>query len=130
MTADQDTATGPPATLVVLGAVGDLTARLLLPGLAGLANSRHVPIELVGSDRVDWDDDQWRMHREAEEHTRSAYDVAWGLIAERTRGGGTVRETAPSPFLADIQAALLDHQRATARRRPPAAAQADQLTLL
>jgi glucose-6-phosphate 1-dehydrogenase len=60
VTADQDTATGPPATLVVLGAAGDLTARLLLPGLAGLANSRHVPIELVGSDRVDWDDDHWR----------------------------------------------------------------------
>ncbi|UQU62596.1 glucose-6-phosphate dehydrogenase [Couchioplanes caeruleus] len=47
-------------TLVVLGAAGDLTARLLLPGLAELVNRRHLPMRLVGSDRADWDDDQWR----------------------------------------------------------------------
>jgi glucose-6-phosphate 1-dehydrogenase len=45
---------------VVLGAAGDLTARLLLPGLAGLVSGRHLTIELVGSDRADWDDAQWR----------------------------------------------------------------------
>jgi hypothetical protein len=41
-----------------------------------------------------------------------------------------VRETAPSPFLADIEEALLD--RATGRGRPPRPARAagDQLTLL
>ncbi len=49
-----------PPTLVVLGAAGDLTARLLLPGLAGLVNCRDLEIQLVGSDRMDWDDDQWR----------------------------------------------------------------------
>jgi glucose-6-phosphate 1-dehydrogenase len=47
-------------TLVVLGAAGDLTARLLLPGLAGLVSRRHLDIHLVGCDRVGWDDDQWR----------------------------------------------------------------------
>jgi glucose-6-phosphate 1-dehydrogenase len=47
---------------VVLGAGGDLTARLLLPGLAGLVNRREVSVSLIGSDRVDWDDDRWR-HR-------------------------------------------------------------------
>jgi glucose-6-phosphate 1-dehydrogenase len=52
--------TGAAPTLVVLGAAGDLTARLLLPGLAGLVSGRHLQIQLVGSDRLDWDDDQWR----------------------------------------------------------------------
>jgi Xaa-Pro aminopeptidase len=49
-----------------------------------------------------WDDDQWRMHREAETHTGSAYDLAWALIAERTRDGGTIGECA-------VQAAIMDH---------------------
>ena len=47
-------------TVLVLGAAGDLTSRLLLPGLAGLVSCRHPRIQLVGSDRVDWDDDRWR----------------------------------------------------------------------
>ena len=45
---------------MVLGAAGDLTARLLLPGLAGLVSGRRLQMHLVGSDRADWDDDQWR----------------------------------------------------------------------
>ena len=28
-----------------------------------------------------WDDEQWAMHLEAAQHTRSAYDVAFGFIA-------------------------------------------------
>jgi glucose-6-phosphate 1-dehydrogenase len=55
-----DGGTGAPPTLVVLGAAGDLTTRLLLPGLAGLVTTRDLPIRLVGSDRADWDDDRWR----------------------------------------------------------------------
>jgi glucose-6-phosphate 1-dehydrogenase len=47
-------------TLVVLGAAGDLAARLLLPGLAGLVSRRHLAINLIGSDRAGWDDDRWR----------------------------------------------------------------------
>jgi uncharacterized protein (TIGR00375 family) len=42
---------------------------------------------------------------------------------------GTVREAEPSPFLADLEAALLDHARATARRRPQPAT-GDQLSLI
>ena len=42
------------------------------------------------------------MHREAEQCTTSAYDLAWGLIAERIRTGGTIRET-------EVQAAIMDH---------------------
>jgi ATP-dependent DNA helicase UvrD/PcrA len=49
--------------------------------------------------------------------------------ARRRAWRGTVRETAPSPFLADIQEALLERLRAAARRRPPTA-EGDQLTLL
>jgi glucose-6-phosphate 1-dehydrogenase len=57
---DIDAGTGSSPTLVILGAAGDLTTRLLLPGLAGLVSRRHLNIQLVGSDRADWDDDQWR----------------------------------------------------------------------
>jgi glucose-6-phosphate 1-dehydrogenase len=53
-------ATGKTPTLVILGACGDLTARLLLPGLAGLLRRRGLGVRLVGSDRNDWNDDRWR----------------------------------------------------------------------
>lgn len=49
-----------------------------------------------------WDDAQWAMHLEAARHTRSAYDVAFKFIAERTRNGGSVRET-------EVQRRILDH---------------------
>jgi glucose-6-phosphate 1-dehydrogenase len=49
-----------PTTLVVLGAAGDLTSRLLLPGLARLVSGRDLTLRLVGSDRADWYDDRWR----------------------------------------------------------------------
>jgi DNA helicase II / ATP-dependent DNA helicase PcrA len=42
---------------------------------------------------------------------------------------GSVREAEPSPFLADLQAALLDHARSPARRRPQPSP-GDQLSLL
>ncbi len=51
-----------------------------------------------------WDDDQWRLHREAEKVTTSAYDMAWSLIAEKTRNGGKTSEC-------EVQGAILDHFR-------------------
>ncbi len=60
--------------------------------------------DLIQTFEATWDDDQWLMHRQAEAITTSAYDVAWSLIAERTRGGGTVGE-------AEVQAAILAHFR-------------------
>ncbi len=44
--------------MVVLGAGGDLAARLLLPGLAGLLNLKKLPegFTLIGVDRPEWDD--------------------------------------------------------------------------
>ncbi len=48
-------------TLLILGAGGDLSARLLLPGLGGLlASGGAEGVSLVGSDVRDWDDERWR----------------------------------------------------------------------
>jgi glucose-6-phosphate 1-dehydrogenase len=48
-------------TLLILGASGDLTARLLLPGLGALVASGDVgDLLLLGSGSDDWDDDRWR----------------------------------------------------------------------
>jgi glucose-6-phosphate 1-dehydrogenase len=48
-------------TLLILGAAGDLTARLLLPGLGTLLASRaSTGLRLVGVDGAAWDDDRWR----------------------------------------------------------------------
>jgi Xaa-Pro aminopeptidase len=58
--------------------------------------------DLIQQFEATWDDEQWAMHREAERLTQSAYDLAWGLIAERVRGGGTIRET-------EVQSAIMDH---------------------
>jgi Xaa-Pro aminopeptidase len=58
--------------------------------------------DLVQQFEATWDDEQWAMHLEAAKHTRSAYDVAFGFIAERVRGGGSVRET-------EVQQRILDH---------------------
>lgn len=48
-------------TLLILGASGDLTARLLLPGLGGLlATQEETDLLLVGAGTDDWDDAHWR----------------------------------------------------------------------
>lgn len=53
--------TGQTQTLLVLGARGDLTARLLLPGLGDLvAVSSLTGLFLVGSDRGEGSDEEWR----------------------------------------------------------------------
>jgi glucose-6-phosphate 1-dehydrogenase len=50
-----------PQTLLILGASGDLTARLLLPGVGGLLAKGVVEnLSLIGSAADDWDDNQWR----------------------------------------------------------------------
>ncbi|MGJ8721188.1 MAG: glucose-6-phosphate dehydrogenase, partial [Salinibacterium amurskyense] len=48
-------------TLIILGAGGDLTSRLLLPGLASfLASDQSQPLTLIGADRQEMDDAAWR----------------------------------------------------------------------
>ena len=58
--------------------------------------------DLVQMFEACWDDEQWAMHLEAAQHTRSAYDVAFGFIADRVRRQGSVRET-------EVQQSILDH---------------------
>jgi len=58
--------------------------------------------DLIQQFEACWDDDQWAMHLEAAKHTRSAYDAAFGFIAERVRIAGSVRET-------EVQKRILDH---------------------
>ena len=57
---------------------------------------------LIQQFEATWDSDQWQMHLDAEKVTRSAYEVAFGMIAARVRGGGTIRET-------EVQSAIMDH---------------------
>jgi len=48
-------------TLLILGASGDLSARLLLPGLGSLLDrGETADLALVGSGVDDWDDERWR----------------------------------------------------------------------
>ena len=48
-------------TLIILGAGGDLTSRLLLPGLASLlASSRGQSVQLIGVDRAPLSDAKWQ----------------------------------------------------------------------
>lgn len=48
-------------TLLILGASGDLTGRLLLPGLGRLlASGRAKGLKLEGAGSDDWSDDKWR----------------------------------------------------------------------
>jgi Xaa-Pro aminopeptidase len=58
--------------------------------------------DLVQQFEACWDDEQWAMHLEAAKHTRSAYDVAFGFLAERVRIAGSVRET-------EVQKRIMDH---------------------
>jgi glucose-6-phosphate 1-dehydrogenase len=61
--ADQHRDSQPPPRLFILGAGGDLTTRLLLPGLAGLlAHGGGAGLTLVGCGTDDWTDGQWREH--------------------------------------------------------------------
>ncbi|MGB7449207.1 MAG: glucose-6-phosphate dehydrogenase [Ornithinimicrobium sp.] len=53
--------TSTPTTLVIFGASGDLTSRLLLPGLASLlAVEPERQVQVVGADRSEMTEEQWR----------------------------------------------------------------------
>ena len=58
--------------------------------------------DLVQRFEACWDDEQWALHLEAAKHTRSAYDVAFGFIAEQVRKKNPIRETT-------VQKVILDH---------------------
>lgn len=48
--------------------------------------------DLIQLFEATWDDDQWRMHREAAVHTDSAYARVWKFIAEGVRAGRSITE--------------------------------------
>lgn len=59
----------PVRTLLILGASGDLTSRLLLPGLGRLlATGRARDLQLIGAGVEDWEDDEWRARVRAAFH--------------------------------------------------------------
>lgn len=58
--------------------------------------------DLVQRFEACWDDEQWAMHLEAGKHTRSAFEAAFAFIRQKTKNGGTVRET-------EVVQCILDH---------------------
>lgn len=51
---------GPSASVVILGAGGDLTERLLLPGLASLLLRHRYDVQVIGASTGESTDDAWR----------------------------------------------------------------------
>ena len=86
----------PPCTLVIFGAHGDLTKRLLMPALYNLAGSALLDgnFNIIGVDRVDSDDEAWRKSLaetmqdftkdpDAEFYTPKIDETTWGWVNQR-----------------------------------------------
>ena len=78
-------ATPPETTLLILGAGGDLTHRLLLPGLASLlAVEPDRPVRVIGADRVDISAADWKARvKESFAAAKPAARVT-GAVAKHT----------------------------------------------
>ena len=87
------TVPAPPCTLVIFGAGGDLTKRLLMPALYNLSGAHLLPDDfaVLGLDRVQQDDNAWRsaltetmqsftQDKTAEFYTPKLDDAAWGWV--------------------------------------------------
>jgi len=73
-------------TLLILGASGDLTARLLLPGLGALVATGDVPeLSLLGAGMDDWDDQKWRSRVHDSFATVSADGAQPTAVADHAR---------------------------------------------
>ncbi|WP_077487671.1 glucose-6-phosphate dehydrogenase [Sinomonas mesophila] len=100
----------PTRTLLVLGASGDLTGRLLLPGLAQLlATGRHPQLALVGAGHEPWTPEQWseRLRTATEAPLAQASDEGRRTL-ERLRDESDYRQadvTAPG-VLAELLGSL------------------------
>jgi glucose-6-phosphate 1-dehydrogenase len=83
----------PPCTLVIFGAGGDLTKRLLMPALYNLSASRLLPddFKIIGLDRTPQDTGQWRAaltdtmqsftkDKTAEFYTPKIDEEVWGRV--------------------------------------------------
>ena len=86
----------PPATLVIFGAHGDLTKRLLMPALYNLSGGGLLDdkFKVIGVDRLDSTADKWRDEltstmqefthdKTAEFYVEKIDEKAWGWITER-----------------------------------------------
>ena len=86
----------PPCTLVIFGANGDLTKRLLMPSLYNLSGAKLLAdgFKVVGVDRIQQDDAAWRKaltdtmqsftkDKTAEFYTPEIDSAAWGWVGER-----------------------------------------------
>jgi Xaa-Pro aminopeptidase len=58
--------------------------------------------DLIQVFEASWSDDQWAMHQEATRFTTAAYDIAFGLIADRVKAGKPATEV-------EVQQAIMDH---------------------
>src|SRR4051812_43089060 len=80
---------GDPCILVIFGASGDLTKRLLMPALLNLASDGLLPTQfaLVGFGRAELTHEQFRERMTADIKqfgTRAPFDEsAWGELASR-----------------------------------------------
>ncbi len=90
------TVQAPPCTLVIFGAGGDLTKRLLMPALYNLSGSHLLPddFKILGLDRTPQDTDQWRASltetmqsftkdKTAEFYTPKIDDATWGSVTSK-----------------------------------------------
>ena len=57
--------------------------------------------DLIQLFEATWSAAQWEQHQRAAAVTNAAYDFAWKLIADRTRGGGGIEER-------DVEQAIMD----------------------
>ncbi|WP_225873623.1 glucose-6-phosphate dehydrogenase [Zafaria cholistanensis] len=98
-------------TLLILGASGDLTGRLLLPGLAGLVGTGRVPgLVLVGADAAGSGEGAWRdrVERVFAEAGQAADDAGRGHLAAvaaatRYRAGDVTRPGVLANMLAELE---------------------------
>ena len=85
-----------PCIMVIFGAGGDLTKRLLMPALYNLSGSRLLPdgFKVIGVDRAASSDADWRKSltdtmqsftkdKTAEFYTPKIDDAAWGWVTDR-----------------------------------------------
>ena len=89
-------AQAPPCSLVIFGAGGDLTKRLLMPALYNLSGSGSLPdtFKVIGVDRLQQGDTEWRASltetmqsftkdKTAEFYTPKLDDASWGWVSDR-----------------------------------------------
>src|SRR5262245_35257012 len=79
----------PPCVLVIFGAAGDLTRRLLLPALSNLRRSKLLPddFSIIGIARADKSDEAFRHDFDAgmRDFAKDAENgAAWKWLRERT----------------------------------------------